>query len=226
MDQRALPDLIDESEPGWPLVLEWLRSGRNKFEVLPTSRDRGEAALLGLQVTTRSPLGAIALESGGIVVDDGWLRILGAGCERMRGSLLSWNGLVDDPPEPLLDGALVIGDDAVGGFFLLDGGGLGVAPRGVVYGAPDSLEWFDMTMGYSDFVHWAAHGDLARFYADLRWPGWEVEVRRLDLDRGIHFAPPLFTKEGQAARLDPKSRRDVPMRELWGLWNDVREQLG
>lgn len=224
---RPLAELIDQREPAWPLVLEWLRTGRNAFEVLPTERDRGETALLALQVTTRSPLGAIALEAGGIVVDGGWLRVLGAGCDRMRGSLLTWNGLEGAPPDPKLEGALVVAHDAAGGFFLLDGGGLGVGSRGgVVYAAPDDLDWLDMTMGYSDFVHWAAHGDLAKFYADLRWPGWESEVRQLDLDRAFCFFPPLFTKEGQTARLDPRSRRGVPTAELWGLWNEVRRQLG
>ncbi len=228
---RSLAELIDIVDPAWPLVLEWLRSGRNDVEVLPVDREQGEATLLALQVTTRAPLGAVAFESGGLLVDRRWLRILGAGCDRMSGSLLTWlgtagNGLAAVPPDPKLEGALVIANDAAGGFFLLDGGGLGVAHRGVVYAAPDTLDWVDLGLGYSDFLRWAADGDLADFYADLRWPGWEGDALDLDLDRGFAFAPPLFTKEGRAARLDPASRRAVPLRELWGLWHDLRAQLG
>lgn len=221
---RPLRELIDDAEPAWPLVLEWFKDATNEVVVLPAARAQGEAALLALQVTTRSPLGAIALEAGGVLVDHGWLRLLGAGCERLRESLVTWNGL--DGRAPPLDGALLIAHDAAGGFFALNGGGLPAAPRSVAYAAPDTLEWLDMELGYSDFVRWAVTGDLATFYADLRWPGWEPEVAALEGDQGLVVWPPLFTKEGRAARLERRSRGVVPSRELWGLWHDFRRQLG
>jgi len=40
-----------------------------------------KSALVAVQVTTRSPMGAIIYETGGILVDHGWIRILGSGCE-------------------------------------------------------------------------------------------------------------------------------------------------
>lgn len=44
----------------------------------------GETALLATQVTTRSPMGAVVYHTGGILVDHGWIRILGAGeCKLM-----------------------------------------------------------------------------------------------------------------------------------------------
>lgn len=177
-------------------------------------------------MTSRSPLGAVALHTGGLLVDHGWLRLLGAGCERLPGSLLSWNGYEGPAPAPQLEGALVVAHDAVGGFFVLDCGGLGTPDRSVVYAEPDTLRWVDLGGGYSDFLRWATQGDLAGFYADLRWPGWESEVATIALDRGLHFAPPLWTVEGRAARLEPSSRRPVPLHELWNMWHELRRQLG
>lgn len=221
-----MEELIDLEEPGWPLVLSWFHDAKNPVEVLPAERSQGEATLLAVQVTTRSPMGAIALECGGILFDRGWVRLLGAGCPRMKGNLASWNGLDGTDPQPKLEGAFVIAHDAVGGFFALNGGGLGPAKLNVHYGAPDSLSWEDTEMGYSDFVHWLAHGDLAGYYEDLRWPGWEEEVAALSGDRGICVWPPLFTVEGKQARSAGQHRKAVPLRELWALWHSFRDQLG
>ena len=61
------------------------------------------------------------------------------------------------------------------------------------------------------------------FYSDLRWDGWQAEVKALSPDRGFHFHPPLFAEaEPGAAR----SRKDVPMTELLGLALEFMEQLG
>ena len=39
----------------------------------------------------RSPLGAVVYETGGILVDGGWLRILGSGNARLTRTLPGWN---------------------------------------------------------------------------------------------------------------------------------------
>ncbi|HEY2513750.1 MAG TPA: DUF2625 family protein [Polyangiaceae bacterium] len=83
---RALTDLLSP-DPAWPLVLEWQRDARNRLEVLPVDRRRAEATLVALGVTTRSPMGAVVWESGGILVDGGWVRVLGSGCARLDGDL-------------------------------------------------------------------------------------------------------------------------------------------
>jgi hypothetical protein len=43
------------------------------------------------QLTTRSPMGAIMYTTGGILADDGWIRILGSGSTRLPRSLPDWN---------------------------------------------------------------------------------------------------------------------------------------
>jgi hypothetical protein len=216
---KTLAELINEDDPAWPLVQSWLAVAPHSVQILPVDRALGEQTLLALQVTTHSTLGAVALETGGILLDHGWLRILG-GSGGHGGSLREWNGLAGAPPR--LPGALLVAHDAVGGFFALNNTRLSGPPGSVHYRAPDSLAWEGLDLGYSDFLHWAATGDLARFYATLRWPGWEVETDSLPPDRGFSFYPPLWAVSESPP---DRSRRAVPMLELWDLQQEMAAQL-
>ena len=122
---RELEELIDDDEPALPLIREWLAAAEVPCEMLEPSARRGEV-LLGLQVTTRSPLGAIAYETGGLIIDGGWLRILGSGHSRLTRDIPQWNA-------GRANGFLLVADDATGGFFAIDGGGLGGDPGKVWY---------------------------------------------------------------------------------------------
>jgi hypothetical protein len=62
---RTLEQLIDTKEPGMSLVRSWIDGAKNTVEVLEVERAAGERALVALQVTSRSPMGAIALETVG-----------------------------------------------------------------------------------------------------------------------------------------------------------------
>ena len=86
---RSLEELVNVAEPGITLVREWLEGAVRPAVLLPCDPAVGAQTLLGLQVTTRSPMGAMAFETGGLLVDDGWLRILGAPSERLPRGLLS-----------------------------------------------------------------------------------------------------------------------------------------
>lgn len=190
MQRRSLKELINTEDPGWPLVQEWIADARNHVEVLDGDRVRGEEVLLYLQVTTHSPMGAIALETEGILIDHGWLRFLGSGHEWMRGNLQSWNS------GNLLKGGLVIAHDALVGFFALNGGAFPGKPGTAFYFAPDTLTWEPTSKSYSDLLTWALSGDLKIFYGNLRWPSWENELATLTGDQGISIYPFLFVREG------------------------------
>ena len=74
---RALDELIDTNEPGWALIEEWLKDAKNEYEILPRDESRAQSELLGLQVTTRSPMGALVYGCVGIAIDGGLLRLPG-----------------------------------------------------------------------------------------------------------------------------------------------------
>jgi Protein of unknown function DUF2625 len=213
---RPLRDLIDDREPAWPLVEQWIGEAVVDVEVLPADRAAGEAALVATQVTTRSPMGAIAYQTAGLLVDSGWLRILGAGGHpRFRRSLPGWN-------ESRGKGFYLVADDAVGGSFALNGGALGAERGKVYYYAPDALRWEPCDLGYSQFLVWAMTDRLEQFYASLRWEGWQPEVRRLTGDQAMSIYPFLFTK---GPPLQERSRCPVPVSEQYGLQLDIQRQL-
>ena len=114
---RPLGELIDSEDPALPLVRQWLAEAERPYELLSPS-DAREGVLFDLQVTTRSPMGAIAYETGGVLVDHGWLRILGAGNPKLPRNLAEWN-------RGRSSGYLLVADDVVGGFFAINGGRLG-----------------------------------------------------------------------------------------------------
>lgn len=219
---RPLAELLSD-DPAWPVVGSWISEARIDVVVLPTERARGEDTLLRLQVTSHSVLGAVALETGGILVDHGWLRLLGSGSGQLRGNLASWNEIGDAPEIEPLHCALVVAHDAIGGFFALDGGGLGEGLGHVHHLSPDVLGWESLDLGYSAFVQWTLTADLDGFYGELRWPGWEDELRGASSDLGFTLTPPPFLREGRPAA--DARRALVPMTELWRLQHDYARQV-
>jgi hypothetical protein len=157
---------------------DWVATSARNVEVLEPLR--GEETLSALQVSGDSTLGAIARETGGILVDDGWFRLLGGGSDRLP-SLAEWAGLTEEPFAEPVDGGLCVAFDAVGGFFVLL-----AQTRRVHSFMPDTLAWQDTALGYSQFVHWTMHGDVDAFYGDLRRPGLELPA---DEALSIHEAP-------------------------------------
>jgi hypothetical protein len=192
--------------------------------VLPADRERGEDALYRLQVTSNSALGAIALETGGILIDHCWLRLLGSGSSELHASLTNWNKIADTPEIEPLEGALLVGFDAIGGFFAMNDAEFKGERGHIFYLAPDTLEWESLDRGYSDFVHWSLMADLDTFYAELRWPTWQDELGIAeDADVGFFLYPPPFTKEGHP--LADVSRKLAPMHELWAMQHEYVRQL-
>ena len=74
---RDLNELTSVEDPAWPLLAEMVAGAQVDVSVLPGAPAECESTLLQLQVTTRSWLGAVAMSTGGFLVDHGWLRIYG-----------------------------------------------------------------------------------------------------------------------------------------------------
>jgi hypothetical protein len=220
---RNLDELVDKKEPGIELVRGWIRGAKNPVEELSVERAAGERALLALQVTSRSPMGAVALETGGLLVDHGWIRVLGGGNKRLPRSIHEWNRLVRGSAQRL-PGTILVGDDVLGGFFAINGGGLNGARGHVFYHSPQSLAWEDVAPSYSEWLVGIMIGDLEAFYKGMRWLGWHREVEPLTGDRAINVYPFLFASGEDVSK---RSRRPVPLEELWGLLvEEAPGQLG
>jgi hypothetical protein len=204
-------------DPAWPHMQAMVAAARNAVEVLPSTSDAAKACLAALQVTTRSTLGALAHETGGVLVDGGFVRVLGGGHARLPRALGGWNATLGVHAGE----ALLVGDDAVGGAFAINAGALGEAVGNVHYFAQDTLRWEDTGLGHSDWFAWLLSGDLGQFYASMRWPSWQADVAALSPDRAFHFHPPLYTEP--SLHVGARSRRAVPLVEVLTLgWQAMR----
>jgi len=220
---RTLTELIDRTDPAMPVLRDWLTSAHCPVTVLPCSPTDGDAALLAVQVTTRSPMGALCHDTGGLLVDDGWLRILGAGHPRLPRTLPGWNAGKFPSAQHGSPSALLVADDVIGGFFALNGGVIaGVAPGSVAYLAPDTLNWEDTGLGYSEFLCWSWSDQLDVFYAGLRWSGWRDEIRTLRGDQVLMTYPFLWA---EGPHIQERMRKPIPAEEAFLLAADMRRQL-
>lgn len=216
--------LINTTEPGWPLVKQWIDQAKNQVTVLPADSAAATEALYNTQVTTRSPMGAIVFSTGGLLIDHGWIRILGSGHTSLNRSLPGWNKgktisqFGERPP------FLLIADDAAGGFFALNGGKLGTDPGNVYYLSPDNLQWEALEMSYTGFLNFCFNGNLQDFYSNLRWSTWKKDIAGLDGNQVFNFFPMLWTKEGST--IENISRKVIPVEEQYHMNTDFRKQLG
>ncbi|GAA5142683.1 DUF2625 domain-containing protein [Prosthecobacter algae] len=213
MAMRPLSELINDEDSAISFVRTTALAEPGRCVVHPPSEFAADV-LYHTQVTTRSPMGAIAYHTGGISILDGWLRILGSGSAAIPRSLSGWN-------TGRSDGFHLFADDAFGGFFALDGGALGPGKGDVFYFAPRSLEWEPLDCSYTQFFTWACT-DFRGFYDDVIWSGCETVIADMKPDRCFFFYPPLWTAERV---LPPIDIRDIPVAEVWGYQMEMRLQL-
>lgn len=220
--KRSPEELINTQEPGWELVTAWIDSATNTVTVLPVTENKARETLYETQVTTRSPMGAIVFSSGGILVDHGWIRILGSGHPAFNRTLHTWN--VDKTMfKEGNAGFILVADDAAGGFFAINGGGLGQDMGKVYYFDPRALAWEPLDITYSEFLVFCFEGDLADFYQDLRWKDWQQDVSTLDGNEVFSFYPMLWTQEGKD--INTVHRSKVPVEEHYSFTIQLIHQL-
>jgi len=213
---RSLAELISDDRSAWAEVEAAVSGSPFAVEILPTDPERAASCLQRLQVTTKSWLGSLVYLSGGLVVDDGWLRILGSGePQRRLPDIHTVNA-------GFTGAGLVVAQDVLGGEFVWRQGD-GPAPS-IHYFAPDTLCWEDLGLGYTDWLYGMLGGAVDRFYLSWRWPGWQDEVAEVPFDAGLHTWPPLFAAEGKDVA--EVNRRPVAMAELVSVLHDYADQLG
>jgi hypothetical protein len=231
---RELDELTNVDDPAWPALEEVFAASVATLKVLPVVADEGRRGLLQLQITARSALGSLVLNCGGLLVDDGWVRVFGSGSDQHNGALPSLAHINAFPevfdPEWHPEAGLIVGHDVLGGVFALNShdpaaAGRPGAPGQMMYFAPDTMEWEALEMGHSTWISWLLSGRLETFYEGLRWPGWQEDAAALTSAQGINMFPPLWSREGRED-VTAASRRAVPMREVLGIAVDSARQLG
>ncbi|MFD1553645.1 hypothetical protein DNU06_17120 [Putridiphycobacter roseus] len=218
---KQLHELINTEEPGWLIVLDLFNNATNKVEVLTKDNGKADAAIYNCQVTTRSPMGAIIYETGGILVDNGWIRILGSGNEKIQRNLPEWNKGKSIAEYGQQAPYLLVADDVIGGFFAINGGEFGDDLGQLYYFAPDCLSWEPMEMGYSDFIRWTFNGNLEQFYEGFRWENYKEELEKLNWNNVFGFYPFLHTEYDN---INDLSRKPISIEEIWNLQLEMKKQ--
>jgi hypothetical protein len=197
----------------WDDLQQTIDAAPYPVNVLPADPDSAARCLLTLKITTQSWLGAVVANSGGILVDHGWLRVLGSGHDGLP-----------DVTAALVPGSgwLPVAYDVLGGQFAWGHAHASDQPT-IHYFAPDDLSWQDLELGYADWLHAKLAGAANQFYDTLRWPGWQADVAALRLDQGIFTFPPPWTVEGKDH--SQVSRKPVPLAGLISLHDDTARQL-
>jgi hypothetical protein len=217
MTVRDVAELIDVPDPAWPWIRDLVDSAHVPAFLLPVEPSHGRRTLHSLQISAASMMGALALRSGGLLVDHGWLRLLGGGTDGLP-DLASANGLGRPDPDRRQPPLLLVAIDVLGGRFAVNQGNLPGQVGDVCYWGPDVLQWHSIRMRYSEFVQWSLGGGLTDFVADLRWNGWEQDVAPLPPGQGLAFVPPLYTRgEGP----DRARRSRAPLMKLAALHSQV-----
>lgn len=213
---RPLNILTASSESGWDLVMQWKESATNPVEILPTENSRSDLALYQSQLSTETPIGSIIYHCGGILIDHGWIRILGSGCNRIDRSLPSWNKgksineYGEDYP------FLLVADDVAGGLFAINTGGIDSYNIGkIYYYSPNKLIWETTGLGYNEFIVFCFSGNVENFYHDFRWKGWEDDIHKLNGSQVVSCYPKLWTDSGRELQCN---RKTVSIDDQWNMY--------
>jgi hypothetical protein len=211
--QMRTIETLTSDAAGWTQLQELIKTAKNKVELLPANAVTSKEALYHTQVTTKSVMGAVVYYTGGILVDNGRLRILGSGSDKMKRSLPEWNKGKSFTEYGQVPTFLLIADDVFGGFFAVNGGALGEDAGIVYYLAPETLEWESLDRGYADFVDFCFTGDLNKFYESFTWKTIEEDINKVTADQSLNFYPPMWSAEGHD--LNNSVKKAVPMQEQY-----------
>jgi hypothetical protein len=220
---KPLSELIDDQDPGWSLISQWSSSATNKIEILPKDDSRADSALYQLQISTSSPVAAMVYGCGGILVDHGWIRILGSGSKQFERSLPRWNKGRSISNYGDASPFILVADDVLGGFFAINAGGIDDYDIGkVFYYGPNKLKWETTGLGYNDFIVFCFSGDLKKFYDGFRWKGWEDEISKLTPGQVISCYPMLWTDAGVDLT---RNRKVIPVEKQYSMYHIQNKTL-
>ncbi|MEO8404722.1 MAG: DUF2625 domain-containing protein [Chitinophagaceae bacterium] len=221
---RPISELINRVDPGWPIVKEWIDSAKNKVEILPVDTLKSQDALYKTQVTTRSIMGAIVYYTGGLLIDNGWIRILGGGSSQMQRTLPDWNkgkAFKEFGDRPAF---FLVADDVIGGYFAINYGSFGTDIENIYYLSPDTLKWEALGMTYEEFIVFCFTGDIQEFYKGMKWKSWQKDIQTIKADEVFHILPPLWSEEGKD--VEKSFRKPVPAAEQFSYNLALRKKMG
>jgi hypothetical protein len=219
--KKPLSVLLENQKQGWDVITQWKSIARNKVEVLPTRGPQADSVLYRTQFSAGTPIGAIVYGCGGIFIEDGWMRIIGSGCNQFDRNIYDWN--IEKSSCKFRDQSsyILIADDVIGGMYGMKTEGPEEITKGkVYYFGPNSLRWEATGLSYAGFINFCFSGNLDNFYGDFQWKNWRDEVKKLNGNQVISCYPLLWTKEGKEIKYN---RKVISIQKQWDLYHtDVK----
>jgi hypothetical protein len=220
-EMKPLCELADNSS-AWQMIFSSISKAKNKVEVLPKEDLRTDSALYEAQIQESTPLGAMIYHCGGILIDEGWIRLLGSGCKKLDRSLPQWNKGKSFTDYGDQAAYLLVADDVLGGLFAINKGGIDKANLDMVYYyGPTSLMWLPIGLDYPQLLSFCFSGDIKNFYEEFYWTGWETDVKKLNGNEVISCYPLLWTRNGH--ELMQCNRKVVSIQKQWSLYQGENE---
>lgn len=204
----------NKTDEAWSDIQNWIniaRASGRQIEVTTSNSDSSSILLQKTNDKENSYLDAIFTHTGGVLVDYGWLRILGSGSEVLPRSINSQN-ISEITKNSIIDQVILFGDDVLGGFFAINNGGFKGSIGEVYYFAPDTLEWEGLDISISNFLKWVFSDNFDEFYSIFRWKNWEVEVQNISTIQVLSIYPPLWSEDSS---IEFRSRKAVPIEEVY-----------
>ena len=205
-------DFSAATASAWSDFESWKEAATNEVVLFPPDSNRALFALYQNDIDPGSMLAAFILHSGGMLADHGWIRVLGSGCPEFMRGFKDWNAGKNKPGK---GGSyfLLIADDVVGGFFALKmDPDMKLNAAKVWYFGSNNLQWVNTGLNYPTFLRFCMSGDLAGFYSDFRWKGWQEEITVFNTRHTIGCYPLLWTREGKELKVN---RKVLPLRILF-----------
>jgi len=216
--KKSLNELLDPENSGWTKINQWISQARNTVEVLPCDKACAGEVLRKSQLSNATPLGGVIYNTGGILIDHGWIRILGSGCNRLERSITDWNA-----GKAFMNGTvssyMLVADDVLGGFYAIKAGSPEEMNSGkVFYFGPNGLTWSNTGLTYTGFLGFCISGNLNDFYEGFRWTGWERDLTKMNCNNVVSCYPLLWTKE--AIQMN-QNRKVIPVQKQWELYSSM-----
>ena len=167
---KPFEDLVKTDSPAIEVLKSWINNAVTDCELLEASQEN-RRILYKIQASTSTILGALAYETGGLKVDNGWLRILGSGNKALPRTLVDLNYKEY--------GYILFADDAAGGFYAINQGGLGKDINNIYFLAPDFNEWEPLEIDLEIFIQIIMSDEINDFYDGLRWSTWRKDIQSL-----------------------------------------------
>jgi hypothetical protein len=214
---KPLSVLLENQQKGWDVIMQWSSNARNKIRILPKEDLRADSVLYKTQLFASSPLGAVVYGCGGILIEDGWIRILGSGCKQFDRSIFDWNKGKSCVKFKDQSCYLLVGDDIIGGMYGMKTSGTDEIETGkIFYFGPNSLRWEATGLSYTGFINFCFSGNLESFYEDFRWHSWKDDIQKMSGDQVVSFYPLLWTKEGKEIKVN---RKIVSIQKQWEMYH-------